>query len=86
MSNTKKQETPEKLSKKKLSKVVFEKLTGSLTGFQLKDKKLENRLEKVSKQLAGDIVKLHRKEKPKSDNPAKPKKAEKKETSNTPPI
>jgi hypothetical protein len=57
----------EKLSKKQLSKVVYEKLTGSLTDFQLKEKKLETRLDKVSKRLASDIVKLLKKETPKTD-------------------
>ena len=38
MSKAKKLPTPEKLSKKKLSKVVYEKLTGSLTDFHLKEK------------------------------------------------
>ena len=58
MSKAKKQPVAKKSSKKELSKVVFEKLSGSLTDFHLKEKKLENRLEKVSKRLASDIVKL----------------------------
>lgn len=70
MSKAKKQTAAKKSSKKELSKVVFEKLTGSLTDYHLKDKKLENRLEKVSKRLAGDIVKLLKKEAPKSDKTA----------------
>jgi hypothetical protein len=79
MSTTKKQPASGKISKKKLSKVVFEKLTGSLTDYHLKDKKLENRLEKVSKLLAGDIVKVIKKETPKKDKTASPKKAAKKQ-------
>jgi hypothetical protein len=84
MSKAKKLPAPEKtakekLSKKKLSKVVYEKLTGSLTDFQLKEKKLETRLDKVSKRLAADIVKLLKKEKPKSDKTARRKKSLKKE-------
>jgi hypothetical protein len=72
MSKAKKLPATEKLSqkelsKKELSKVVFEKLSGSLTDFQLKEKKLETRLVKVSKRLAADIVKLLKKETPKTD-------------------
>ena len=79
MSKAKKQATPEKPTKKELSKLVFEKLSGSLTDFHLKEKKLETRLEKVSKRLASDIVKLYRKETPKTDKTAPRKKAAKKE-------
>ncbi|MBO9205176.1 MULTISPECIES: hypothetical protein [Niastella] len=79
MSTTKKQPASGKVSKKKLSKVVYEKLTGSLTDYHLKDKKLENRLDKVSKQLAGDIAKVLKKEAPKKDKSARRKKAAKKE-------
>ena len=80
MSTTKKQSAQEKkVSKKKLSKVVLEKLTSSLTDFHLKDKKLENRLEKVSKRLADDIVKGLKKDTPKKDKPARKKKSPKKE-------
>jgi hypothetical protein len=79
MSKAKKQAVAEKSSKKELSKLVFEKLTGSLTDFHLKEKKLEIRLEKVSKRLASDIVKSLRKVTPKSDKTAPRKKAVKKE-------
>ena len=84
MSKAKKLPAPEKaakeqLSKKKLSKVVYEKLTGSLTDFHLKEKKLETRLDKVSKRLAADIVKLFKKETPKTDKTARRKKSLKKE-------
>jgi hypothetical protein len=79
MSKAKKQIVSEKPSKKELSKVVYEKLSGSLIGFPLKEKKLENRLEKVSKRLASDIVKLLKKETPKSDKTVNPKKAKKQE-------
>ena len=84
MSKAKKLPAPEKiakdkLSKKKLSKVVYEKLTGSLTDFQLKEKKLETRLDKVSKRLAADIVKLLKKETPKSEKTARRKKSLKKQ-------
>lgn len=75
MSKAKKLPASEKLSKKELSKVVYEKLSGSLTDFQLKEKKLETRLEKVSKRLAADIVKLFKKETPKTDKTARRKKA-----------
>jgi hypothetical protein len=78
MSKVTKQATPEKASKKELSKLVYEKLTGSLTDFHLKEKKLETRLDKVSRRLASDIVKLLKKETPKSDKTARPKKAAKK--------
>ena len=78
MSTTKKQPASGKVSKKKLSKVVLEKLTGSLTDYHLKDKKLETRLEKVSKLLAGDIVKVLKKETPKKEKPTHRKKGEKK--------
>ena len=77
MSKAKKQAVSEKPSKKELSKVVFEKLTGSLTDFHLNEKKLGNRLEKVSKRLASDIVKLLKKETPKSDKTVRRKKAAK---------
>jgi hypothetical protein len=79
MSTTKKQPASGKVSKKKLSKVVLEKLSGSLTDYHLKDKKLENRLEKVSKLLAGDIVKVLKKETPKKDKSTRSKKTAKKE-------
>ena len=79
MSTTKKQPVSGKVSKKKLSKVVLEKLTGSLTDYHIKDKKLENRLEKVSKLLAGDIVKVLKKETPKKEKSTRRKKGEKKE-------
>jgi hypothetical protein len=85
MSKAKKQavsEVAEKPSKKELSKVVFEKLSGSLNDFHLKERKLETRLQKVSKRLASDIVKLLKKEAaPKSDKTVQPKKkaAKKKE-------
>jgi hypothetical protein len=80
MSKAKKQVVAEKPSKKELSKLVFEKLSGSLTDFHLKEKKLENRLEKVSKRLANDIVKLlTKKESPKSDKTVRRKKSAKKE-------
>jgi hypothetical protein len=81
MSKAKKQAVavPEKPSKKELSKVVFEKLSGSLTDFHLNEKKLDNRLGKVSRRLASDIVKLLKKEKPKNDKTAPRKKAIKKE-------
>jgi hypothetical protein len=68
----------EKLSKKQLSKVIFEKLSGSLTDFQLKEKKLETRLDKVSKRIASDIVKLLKKETPKTEKTARRKKTLKK--------
>jgi hypothetical protein len=79
MSTTKKQPASGKVSRKKLTKVVLEKLTGSLTDYHLKDKKLEHRLEKVSKLLAGDIVKVMKKETPKKEKSASAKKAAKKE-------
>jgi len=79
MSTTKKQPASGKVSKKKLTKVVLEKLSGSLTDYHLKDKKLENRLEKVSKLLAGDIVKVMKKETPKKEKITSPKKTAKKE-------
>jgi hypothetical protein len=79
MSTTKKQPASGKVSKKKLSKVVLENLTGSLTDYHLKNKKLENRLEKVSKLLAGDIVKVLKKETPKKEKSTRSKKADRKE-------
>jgi hypothetical protein len=80
MSKAKKQVTPEKNSKKELSKLVFEKLTGSLTDFHLKEKKLETRLQKVSRRLASDIVKSLKKETPETEKVIPRKKAVKKET------
>ena len=79
MSKAKKQVAPEKTSKKELSKLVFEKLTGSLTDFHLKEKKLETRLQKVSRRLASDIVKSIKKETPKTEKVTPRKKAVKKE-------
>jgi hypothetical protein len=79
MSKAKKQVAPEKNSKKELSKLVFEKLTGSLTDFHLKEKKLETRLQKVSRRLASDIVKTLKKETPKVEKATPRKKAVKKE-------
>jgi hypothetical protein len=79
MSKAKKQAVIEKPSKKELSKVVFEKLSGSLTDFPLNEKKLENRLEKVSKRLASDIVKSLKKETSKGDKTARPSKTSRKE-------
>ena len=80
MSKAKKQPVAKKSSKKELSKVVFEKLSGSLTDFHLTEKKLENRLEKVSKRLASDIVKLlNKKETAKSNKTVRLKKTAKKE-------
>jgi len=80
MSKVKKQPVAKKNAKKELSKVVFEKLSGSLTDFHLTEKKLENRLEKVSKRLASDIVKLlNKKEAPESDKTVRRKKTVKKE-------
>ena len=51
-----------KLSKKEFSKTVFARLTSSLSEFNLKEKKLERRLKKVSKELASDILKKSEKE------------------------
>jgi hypothetical protein len=79
MSKEKKQAAPEMNSKKELSKLVFEKLTGSLIDFNLKEKKLQTRLQKISRRLASDIAKSLKKEAPKSDKPAPRKKAVKKE-------
>lgn len=79
MSKAKKQSEPEKNSKKELSRLVFEKLTGSLTDFHLKEKKLETRLQKVSRRLATDIVKSLKKETPKTEKTTSRKKAVKQE-------
>jgi Skp family chaperone for outer membrane proteins len=57
MDSSIKQEGPQKMSKKQFSRTVFARLTNSLADFDLKEKKLENRLKKVSKQLAADILK-----------------------------
>lgn len=62
MSKLKVSTEMEKVSKKQIQKEVLEKLTGSLSQYHLKDKKLENRLDKVSRLLAGDIVKVIKKE------------------------
>lgn len=62
MAKAKKEPRAEKLSKKELSKTVFEKLSGSISEYHLKEKKQKKRLEKVSKQLAGDIAKVLKKE------------------------
>ena len=56
MASVTKKEGPEKMSKKQFSRTVFARLTSSLADFNLKEKKLENRLKKVSKQLAADII------------------------------
>ena len=57
MDSSIKQEGPKKVSKKQFSRTVFARLTSSLAEFDLKEKKLENRLKKVSRQLAADILK-----------------------------
>ena len=62
MAKAKKEPRAEKLSKKELSKTVFEKLSGSISEYHLKGKKQKKRLEKVSKLLAGDIAKVLKKE------------------------
>jgi hypothetical protein len=62
MAKAKKEPRAEKLSKKELFKTVFEKLSGSISEYHLKEKKQKKRLEKVSKLLAGDIVKVLKKE------------------------
>jgi len=62
MSHLKVSTEMEKVSKKQIRREVFEKLMGSLSEYQLKDKKLGNRLDKVSRLLAGDIVKVIKKE------------------------
>ena len=79
MSKAKKQAAQEKPSKKELSKAVFEKLSGSLNDYHLNEKKLETRLQKVSKRLASDIVKHLKKDTPKKEKPAPRKKSAKKE-------
>jgi hypothetical protein len=74
MSKSKVQNGSDKVSKKQLRKLVFEKLTGSLSEYHLKGKKLENRLDKVSRLLAGDIVKVIKKEHQQHEDGAAPTK------------
>ena len=62
MAKAKKEPRADKLSKKELSKKVFEQLSGSISEYHLKEKKQKKRLEKVSKLLAGDIAKVLKKE------------------------
>jgi hypothetical protein len=52
-----------KQARKKAQKIVFTKLSGALAEFRgaIKEKKLENNLRKVSRVLAGDIVKAEKK-------------------------
>ena len=70
MAKAKKEPRAEKLSKKELSKTVFEKLSGSISEYHLKEKKQKKRLEKVSKLLAGDIAKVLKKEHVEKDEQA----------------
>jgi tyrosyl-tRNA synthetase len=63
MASITKQAGPEKkVSKKQFSETVFARLTGSLADFNLKEKKLQTRLKKVSKRLAADILKSNKAE------------------------
>jgi hypothetical protein len=64
MDSSNKQGGPEKVSKKQFSRTVFARLTNSLAEFDLKEKKLENRLKKVSRQLAADILKKKKAQEP----------------------
>jgi len=75
MAKAKKEPRAEKLSKKELSKTVFEKLSGSISEYHLKEKKQKKRLEKVSKLLAADIAKVLKKEHPQKDGQAHDKPA-----------
>lgn len=75
MASTTKQAGQEKMSKKQFSQTVFARLTGSLADFNLKEKKLETRLKKVSRRLAADILKTQKaqaKEKAKETNHKEP--------------
>ena len=62
MASITKQEGPTKMSKKQFSETVFARLTGSLADFNLKEKKLQTRLKKVSRRLAADIIKNNKAE------------------------
>jgi hypothetical protein len=62
MASITNQEGPTKMSKKQFSETVFARLTGSLADFNLKEKKLQVRLKKVSRRLAADIIKNNKAE------------------------
>jgi hypothetical protein len=65
--------TPEKLSKKKISKTLYQKLATTLAEYNLTGKKFDNKLKKASKLLATDIARANRKKTTKAK--AKKKKA-----------
>ncbi|OQP67490.1 hypothetical protein [Niastella populi] len=54
--------TPE-FSKKKLTELVYLKITSSLSEFNLSGKKFESKVKKVSKSFAKDIARSYKKEK-----------------------
>jgi hypothetical protein len=68
MASITKEEGPTKMSKKQFSETVFARLTGSLADFNLKEKKLQTRLKKVSRRLAADILKHNKAEAKASEN------------------
>lgn len=60
-STPEKTAAPEKLSKKKISKTLYQKLATTLAEYNLTGKKFDNRLKKTSKQLATDIARAQKK-------------------------
>ncbi len=75
MSKAKKQAAPEIPFQERNKQTGIRKALRQPDRFSHKRKKLVNRLEKVSKRLASDIVKTYRKETPKSDKTAPAKKS-----------
>lgn len=59
--NTRNEKAAVKPSKKEISKTLYEKMAGSLAEYELKGKKFESRLKKVSKLFAVDVAKASRK-------------------------
>ena len=53
-----------KISKKEMSKLVYEKFSGALDGYiaGVNEKKFRNKLKKASKLVAVDLAKAHKKE------------------------
>lgn len=51
------------LSKKKISELVYLKMSNSLSEFNLNGRKFKNKLKKVSKQVAKDIAKANKNQK-----------------------
>lgn len=56
-------EPQENLSKKRLSEMVHFRIVSSLSDLNIKGKKLENKIKKISRSLAKDIARLNKRQK-----------------------